>query len=353
MLQPEVIPPYLADYIQACLVQACLGSKTSNWSFTQGLLLGQFSIIILFIVALRYLLLEDVDAKKRSTTTRSIPPTAKPTSATQTTLPTTSDILAKTFYDLVRHQPESVEWLNVLLAQAITQFREEANVNGRLMLTVDDVLNGGVRPDFVGPIRVTELNLGDDFPIFSKARIRPSDELAQMRAEIDFDFNNQVTLGIDTRVFVNWPKPRFAALPVSLVLSVIKFSGTLTVELLTTPTDRYIALSVLPDFSLEFAVQSLIGSRTKLEDVPKLADLITSKLRNVFIDRLVFPNFARVRVPSMWAGPVKIKPEEALREEMVERKGSAKEGIEEENGSGVKTKVKEKLEDFAEDVKEA
>lgn len=79
------------------------------------------------------------------------------------------------------------------------QYREDATVNNRLILAVDEVLNGGVRPSFVvckqsytrsnltgtkmklqGAIRVTELNLGEEFPIFSRARIRPSDDLGSM-----------------------------------------------------------------------------------------------------------------------------------------------------------------------------
>lgn len=54
------IPPHLSQYIQAQIAH-----QSSNWSFTQGLLLGQLSMILLFIAAVRYLLLEDVDAKKK------------------------------------------------------------------------------------------------------------------------------------------------------------------------------------------------------------------------------------------------------------------------------------------------
>jgi hypothetical protein len=35
-----------------------------------------------------------------------------------------------------------------------------------------------------GPIHVTELSLGDEFPIFSNARIRPSDDIGSM---VSFD----------------------------------------------------------------------------------------------------------------------------------------------------------------------
>lgn len=68
------------------------------------------------------------------------------------------------------------------------------------------------------------------------------------------------------------------------------------------PLERYIAISSYSDFVLDFDVRSLIGSRTKLEDVPKLTELITTKLRNVYIDKLVYPMFVKIKVPQMWNG---------------------------------------------------
>ncbi|KAI8329725.1 hypothetical protein BC941DRAFT_362399, partial [Chlamydoabsidia padenii] len=218
-------------------------------------------------------------------------------------------ITSKTYYDVIHHPPESTDWLNVLFAQVILQYRDDAKINDRLMLSIDALLNGGVRPSFVGPIHVTDLNLGDEFPIFSNARIRPSDEIGSMRAEIDFEYNDQITLGIETQVILNWPRQSFAALPVSLLLSVVRFSGTLTIELINPPEtttkpekplERYIAISSHPDFVLDLQVQSLIGSRTKLEDIPKLTDLIQTKLRNIYIDKMVYPTFLKIKVPNLW-----------------------------------------------------
>lgn len=61
---------------------------------------------------------------------------------------TTAHILDKTFYDILHHPPESTDWLNVLLAQAMSQYRDDAQLNDRLILAIDEVLNGGVRPGF-------------------------------------------------------------------------------------------------------------------------------------------------------------------------------------------------------------
>ncbi|KAL0073530.1 hypothetical protein F4703DRAFT_1799638 [Phycomyces blakesleeanus] len=303
------ITPQVLDYIRETLHDhAC--SHNSAISFFQGFVLGQLSVITIVILALRYLLMEDVKGVKKryipSRLSASPPSRVNATAASQ--LPA-AYITQKTYYDVVHHPPESTDWVNVLIAQAIMQYRDDAKINHRLILAVDEVLNGGVRPSFLGPIHVTELNLGEEFPIFSSARIRPSDDIGSMRAEIDFEYNDQITLGIETQLILNWPRQAFAALPVSLVLSVVKFSGTLTIELINPPEtttkperplERYIAISSYSDFVLDLNVRSLIGSRTKLEDIPKLTDLITSKLRSLYIDRLVYPTFVKVKVPNVW-----------------------------------------------------
>ncbi|KAF9385859.1 ERMES complex subunit mmm1 [Podila verticillata] len=295
--QVQVVAPdveYLIEIAQSL-------NRPSGMSFTAGLLLGQLSVVLLVIVCFKYLLLEDVryGRKPRSFSNRGI---AIPAPPTKPSLPSTTTILNKTFYDVYDHTPESLDWMSVLMAQAIAQYRDDSKVNNRLIKALAEALNGGVRPDWVGHIRVTELNLGEDFPVLSRARIRPADQPAgSVRAEIDMDFNDQIMLGIETSLLINWPRPRIAALPVSLVLSVVKFQATITMQFNTIDGQQHISISTLPDFDLEFGVQSLLGARTKLEDVPKVTDLITSKLRSFFVDKCVYPNGRDIAMPTFWA----------------------------------------------------
>ncbi|KAH8554052.1 hypothetical protein BGW37DRAFT_483329 [Umbelopsis sp. PMI_123] len=350
----EDVAAQLVDLIQkectACTIQDRTGGDVSL--FVKGLLLGQLSVIIVIAFVLRYMFLEDVHQGKKQLS-RLSPAAKSQTNMNRVPPSTAAHILDKTFYDLLHHPPESTDWLNVLLAQTMSQYRDDAQLNDRLILAIDEVLNGGVRPGFFGPIHVTELSLGDEFPIFSNARIRPSDDIGSMRAEIDFEFSDQLSVGIETQLILNWPKVDFAALPVSLLLSVIRFSGTLTIELInppqsstgpTIPLDRYVAISSYSDFTLDFAVRSLLGSRTKLEDIPKLTDLITSKLRNVYMDRLVYPNFVKIKIPNMW---------EARDRKTREQQQALDEKLENPLESGLTASAKERMEEFVEDIKEA
>jgi len=38
-------------------------------------------------------------------------------------------------------------------------------------------------------------------------------------------YDDNITLGVDTNIMINWPKPCIAALPVSISISVLHFSG--------------------------------------------------------------------------------------------------------------------------------
>jgi len=99
--------------------------------------------------------------KKRSSVLRAPPPL------------TTSSILSKTGYNPSSHPRESLDWFNVLIAQMIAQFRDDARLNNAIVSSLDEVFNSDRKPGFLGEIKITELALGEEFPRFSNCRILP------------------------------------------------------------------------------------------------------------------------------------------------------------------------------------
>lgn len=131
-------------------------STSIPWTFTQGFLVGQISVVIVIIVLVRYVIFEDsktaLDKESQSRISRtsrarqrylnSISRKSKnknqtsttntsPNPQAQNTSSTLASILSKTGYDLSTHSSESLDWLNVVFAQAVAGYR-------------DDVLAGGV-----------------------------------------------------------------------------------------------------------------------------------------------------------------------------------------------------------------
>ena len=238
---------------------------------------------------------------------------------------TTATILSKAYYNVNSHQPESLDWFNVLIAQTIAQFRDDAHDDDAILTSITGMLNGQQKPDFLSDIKVTEINLGEEFPILSNCRVHPVEDGSEpngaegprLQARMNVDLNDFITLGVDTKIILNYPRPLTAVLPVALAVSVVRFSGTLSISFLpsathpspmntpsqpqppsTTPTS--LAFSFLPDYRLELSVRSLVGSRSRLQDIPKIAQLVESRLHQWIDERCVEPRVQQVVLPSFW-----------------------------------------------------
>lgn len=270
---------------------------------------------------------------------------------------TTDKILEKTYYNVDGHQPESLDWFNVLIAQTISQLRADALEGDAVLTSLTNALNGGQRPQFIDEIKVTEISLGEEFPIFSNCRIIPVDENGQpvkhtpgkkgttrgglgesrLQARMDVDLSDVVTLGIETKLVLNYPKPFSAVLPVALAVSVVRFSGTLSLSFTpsqqpesatndsesssaTNPSSSPTTLTFtfLDDYRLDLSVHSLIGSRARLQDVPKIAQLVEQRIHAWFDERCVEPRFQQIVLPSLWPRKKNVRggtdevPEEAI-----------------------------------------
>lgn len=215
----------------------------------------------------------------------------------------------------------------MLIAQTIAQLRAEAQHDGAILGTLNTLLNGKWKPDFLGDINVTEINLGEEFPIFSNCRIipvqddgsavgtgeTPSVEGTRLQARLDMDLNDVITLGIETKLVLNYPKPVVAVLPVALAVSVVRFRGTLSLSFVPSPLPlnngpltpnqpfpTTLEFSFLPDYDLELSVRSLVGSRSRLQDLPKIAQLVEARLRAWFDERCVEPRVQQIVLPNFW-----------------------------------------------------
>lgn len=126
----DSLAPLLADCYQQSAVQY-------SWAFIQGLLIGQLSLILICVVALRWLLLDS----------RSAPLGPSASKATHTSIPTSNqDILSRIGDEF---NEESCQWLNLLIAQIIVKYRTDATSKGNLQQILTTVLNSGTRPAYM------------------------------------------------------------------------------------------------------------------------------------------------------------------------------------------------------------
>jgi maintenance of mitochondrial morphology protein 1 len=61
-----------------------------------------------------------------------------------------------------------------------------------------------------------------------------------------------------------------------------------------------LAFSFLPDYRLDLSVRSLLGSRSRLQDVPKIAQLVEAQIHSWLNNRCVEPRYQQIILPNLW-----------------------------------------------------
>ncbi|KAA8643261.1 hypothetical protein EYZ11_011516 [Aspergillus tanneri] len=377
-------------------------SAQSSLSFTQGFLLGQLSVVLLIGAFIKFFIFGEAPpppsrglrsaTHRRSNsiytiasndgtsgTSRSLrekPSTSNVLRPVPSSSTNTRSILRKTYYGSIptnpptkhgrhrvhhsSHQPESLDWFNVLIAQTIAQYRQTAYLlkdspTSSILSSLTAALNNPEKkPSFIDNITVTDISLGEEFPIFSNCRIiavdDPNSDGGRLQALMDVDLSDDnLSIAIETSLLLNYPKPCSAILPVALSISVVRFSGTLCISLVPASTPPLhtpspspspptahaaahspsqpqntaeggqpdtannpqvdlkpgtrksnVAFSFLPDYRLDLSVRSLIGSRSRLQDVPKVAQLVEARVHAWFEERVVEPRVQVVGLPDLW-----------------------------------------------------
>jgi hypothetical protein len=126
---------------------------------------------------------------------------------------------------------------------------------------------------------------------------RGSDEDVECTA--DMAFRSGLTFKISTRLWCNWPRDRYASLPVTIILELVEISGRVRFGV----DHGSSFVSFLEDPMTRFAVHTEVGGDSfKLKDIPKLSDFIVKKLKDFILKKLVHPKAHRFRLiwPRNW-----------------------------------------------------
>ncbi|KDQ63772.1 hypothetical protein JAAARDRAFT_29813 [Jaapia argillacea MUCL 33604] len=300
-------------------------------TFTQGLILGQLSILFLLALILKYLFLESSNDPASSSPTSDYPFESyhrhhhKHTSEVEVKDAALTQqqhwMAARKAEEVVEEENvgfESAEWFNMLIRQVVQTYRSklrddlpgpEGDEIARQR--IEDFANKMRPTGVLDPIRIHSVDLGISAPRLSNARLKPHNHSPQpssepeLQAQFELSYTDTVSISLSTACLFNYPFPSFARLPVSLTISLSLFSSPIT---LTAPIPTHhsptLTLSLPPPtssgpgFTLNLKTTSLMGSRAKLADVPKVGELIEMQIRKALSDRgtwkIVLPGLGTV-----------------------------------------------------------
>ncbi|EKM83750.1 hypothetical protein AGABI1DRAFT_51179 [Agaricus bisporus var. burnettii JB137-S8] len=259
-------------------------------TFTQGLILGQLSILILIGLILRYLFLDSTQYPFETSTYH--PRVDNDVLPRKRKLDATIEENAPPD-DEQEQATESAEWFNVLLKQVIDVYRQKIRddlpgIEGDEVARrkIEEYANRIRPPGFLDYIKIHSVDLGVSAPRLFTARRRQQDRDDQEAIEFDTTYVDTISLSLSTCYLFNHPMASFARLPIALTISLSQFKSSISIippSLNSHPP--VLSLSISPNFVLDLTTTSLMGSRAKLANVPKLHELIQYQVRRVLATR--------------------------------------------------------------------
>ncbi|KAJ7293267.1 maintenance of mitochondrial morphology protein 1 [Mycena rebaudengoi] len=255
-------------------------------TFTQGLILGQLSILVLLGLILKYLFL---DSTEYPFETSSYHPRVD-----RDLLHRKRNISSHSIDESTDDKAESAEWFNMLLHQVVEIYRSKlrdglpgAEGDEVARKRIEDYANQIRPPGFLDHINIHSVDLGVSAPRLCNARIKRQNCAEPLsEAEVAVSYTDTISLALSTSYLFNYPMPSFARLPVSLTISLSLFKSSI---IITPPSPTspapVLTIAIPPDFTLDLTTTSLMGSRAKLANVPKLHELIQHQVRRILAAR--------------------------------------------------------------------
>ncbi|KAL1741480.1 hypothetical protein HDZ31DRAFT_84795 [Schizophyllum fasciatum] len=278
-------------------------------TFTQGLVLGQLSILVLLMLVLKYLFL---DSTKTPFETTAYHPGAERHARTGGNTPLDLGELD----GVDAKAPISAEWLNSLVRQILNVYRSKLrdDLDGMAgdevaRARVEAYANRVLPSSFLDHVTIHSVDLGARAPRFSNPRVRREEGINI--TEFDVEYTDTVSVSLATSYLFNYPAPSFARLPIELTVSLAVFKSTISIA---PPSPKahapVLTLTIHPTFTLDLKTNSLMGSRAKLANVPKLHELIQHQVRRVLASRATW----NVVLPGLGHTVAEVKQE--MRKEM-------------------------------------
>jgi len=149
---------------------------------------------------------------------------------------------------------------------------------------VEDYVNS-IRPKgFLDHVTIHSVDLGISAPTLCHAHVQKKENSSLAEIEFDIAYIDTLSVSLSTSYLFNYPMSSFARLPISVTISLSQFKSTITLQTPPTPlSPPVLTFSVSPSFILDLTTTSLMGSRAKLANVPKLHELIQHQARRVLL----------------------------------------------------------------------
>jgi Maintenance of mitochondrial morphology protein 1/PH domain len=212
-------------------------------------------------------------------------------------------VMFPVFTEVPKRSPtESCEWFNLVLSKYFAEMQANELFVDKIRAKMQYRFNKIKKPNYVGPIVVEEVDIGRELVQLDRIsfaqRRQDSDAWLRNRSseligEAHVEYRGGASVKITFNVYINWPRPRFATIPVSAWLRIERVSGVLRLFAPSEVPSR-ISLAFIDMPLTDFSVRLIIGSTARNVNLtntfPRVKNFLTATLRKLIWKTAVSPN---------------------------------------------------------------
>lgn len=199
---------------------------------------------------------------------------------------------------------EECHWFNVFISRYFRDMQQSSGFHHVIWRMIQTRFDRVKRKDFLGPMIVEDISLGDNMVYITNVSITENKE-NELLGEIGIGYNGGFKVKIVSEVYINWPRPKFTIIPCTVSVEVKSLKGVLRIYGPPVVGARFSASFLrLPD--VEFRVSLQLGEKRRYHLTslfPKVREFIESLMRKIMWKHTVVPNKF-----TFWLPMPKVKP---------------------------------------------
>jgi hypothetical protein len=195
---------------------------------------------------------------------------------------------------------ETANWLSALWARFHLNVRVSTSLREKMInkvaLRLSEKIEEKGYEQYIGNLQITDLDFGSKPPTIESAMIQPPDSTGDLIADVWLHYRNgdaSLTLSCE----VNFK--RIMIIPIAVTVSCKSFSGKLQLRVPPFPAER-LSISFYEEPTMDLVIEMAIGEKAgqvKNMILPKIKDIILSRLKLAIVERFVAPHRKYFRIP--------------------------------------------------------
>lgn len=199
---------------------------------------------------------------------------------------------------------ETCVWLNAFSGRMYRDAARSAYFHKWFREKVETMLNKDTKPGYVDRFVVGDVKFGSIPPLLCNMQWTPakagdgSDTEHDISCTADMTFRSGLKFAVSTRLWLNWPRDKFAFIPVVINLEITELLGRIRFGV----RKQKSFLSFVDEPFSRFTVHSELGSQFKVRNFAKLTNAVIKKIKSHIRKKLIYPKayFFRLVWPKTW-----------------------------------------------------